>query len=92
MPRDMGTSTGVNETVGETAPQWARFWVISGVCRCTPPTPYALAEPISSEPSRWGLSDLPAPDGPLAATITTSSAVVSPEVTAGIRANVAVVG
>ena len=31
------------------------------MCRCPPPTPYALAEPISSAPSRCGLSDLPAP-------------------------------
>ena len=58
MPRDIGTSTGVNETVG--AP-WRRrrggSAAISGVCRCPPPTPYALAEPISSEPSRCGLSD-----------------------------------
>ena len=92
MPRDIGTSTGVKDTVGAAAPQCARFWIISGVCRCTPPTPYALAEPISSDPSRWGFRDRPAPDGPLAATTTTSSAVVSPPVTAGSRARVAVVG
>ena len=92
MPRDIGTRTGVNDTVGAEAPHDARFWMISGVCRCTPPTPYALADPISSEPSRWGFSARPAPEGPLAATTTTSSAVVSPPVTAGSRASVAVVG
>ena len=38
--------------------------MISGVCRCVPPTPYALAEPITSEPSRLGLGALPAPEVP----------------------------
>jgi hypothetical protein len=47
---------------------------------------------MSSEPSRWGFNDRPAPDGPLAATMTTSFAAVSPEVIAGSRANVPVVG
>ena len=49
-----------------------RFWVISGVCRCTPPTPYALALPMTSLPSRCGLAALPAPLVPEAATTTTS--------------------
>ena len=37
--RDIGTSNGVKPT--RTSPSWtrARFWVISGVWRCTPPTP-----------------------------------------------------
>ena len=43
-----------------------------------PPTAYALAEPISSAPSRCGFSERPAPEGPLAATMTTSRAVVKP--------------
>ena len=92
MPRDIGTRTGVNETEGAVAPQARKFCSSSGVCRCTPPTPYALADPISSEPSRCGFSERPAPEGPLAATTTTSSAVVSCRVMAGSRASVAVVG
>ena len=92
MPRDIGTSTGVKQTRGAAAPQCARFWTSSGMCRCPPPTPYALADPISSEPSRCGLSARPAPDGPLAATMTTSEASLRPAVMAGSSANVAVVG
>ena len=49
-----------------------RFCIISGVCRCTPPTPYADAAPITSEPSRFTFGDLPAPEVPEAATTTTS--------------------
>ena len=42
MPRDIGASTGVNDTRAPAAPaSGARFCSISGVCRCTPPTPYA---------------------------------------------------
>ena len=92
MPRDIGTSTGVKDTDGAAAPQARKFWSSSGVCRCTPPTPYALAEPISSAPSRCGFRARPAPDGPLAATMTTSRASVSPRTMAGSRARVAVVG
>ncbi len=72
MPRDIGTRTGVNETVGFGAPSRAKFCSSSGTWRCPPPTPYALAEPISSAPSRCGFSALPAPEGPDAATATTS--------------------
>ena len=92
IPRDIGTRTGVNETDGCSAPQAVKFCSSSGVCRWTPPTPYALAEPISSAPSRFGFSARPAPDGPLAATITTSRASVRPWAMAGRRASVAVVG
>jgi hypothetical protein len=92
MPRDIGTSTGVKDTDGAEAPQAMKFCRSSGVCRCTPPTPYALAEPISSEPSRCGFSARPAPDGPLAATMTTSRASVRPRAMAGSKASVAVVG
>ncbi len=40
MPRDIGTSIGVKltDTVAVGEPH-ARFWMISGVCRWTPPTP-----------------------------------------------------
>ena len=39
MPRGIGARTGVNETVTGPAPSPERFWTISGVCRCAPPTP-----------------------------------------------------
>ena len=51
--------------------------------RCTPPTPYAEAEPITSLPSRLVLGALPAPLVPEAATTTRSSACTSPAATAG---------
>ena len=75
MPRGIGASTGVNETVTGLPATAVRFWIISGVCRCTPPTPYALADPITSEPSRFGLSERPAPEVPLTATTTTSGSI-----------------
>ena len=68
-----------------------RFWVISGVCRCVPPTPYADALPITSLPSRCVLAALPAPLVPDAATTTTSGAT-SPAATAGASASVETVG
>ena len=52
MPRAIGTSTGVNEMVGSVAPATRRFCRISGVCRWTPPTWYADAEPEISLASR----------------------------------------
>lgn len=54
-----------------------RFWIISGVCRCTPPTPYGDMFPMTSEPSRCGLAALPAPEVPDAATITASASTRS---------------
>ena len=71
MPRDIGASTGVNDTFTLVPATAARFCTISGVWRWVPPTPYALAEPITSEPSRCGLSDLPAPEVPENATTST---------------------
>jgi hypothetical protein len=50
-----------------------RFWIISGVCRCPPPTPYGDIDPMTSLPSRCGLAALPAPEVPEAATITASA-------------------
>ena len=70
----------------------ARFWTISGVCRCTPPTPYGLMLPITSDPSRLGLSDFPAPEVPLAATMTICAGSMRPDATAGSSANVDAVG
>ena len=91
MPRGIGTSTGVKLTRTSASVSSERFWVISGVCRCTPPTPYALALPMTSLPSRCGLAALPAPLVPLAAT-TTTSGVTRPAATAGARASVETVG
>ena len=54
----MGTSNGVKLTRTRSSVRADRFWVISGVCRCVPPTPYADRLPITSLPSRCGLADL----------------------------------
>ena len=78
------TRTGSGLTV-------ARFWTISGVCRCPPPTPYAVAEPMTSEPSRWGLAARPAPEVPEKATMLMSGRT-SPAATAGKDARVLAVG
>ena len=57
MPRGIGTSSGVKLTrtvaVGRGR---TRFWMISGVCRCTPPTPYAAgaAHHLAAEQVRLG--------------------------------------
>ena len=39
MPRLIGTSVGVKLTLTGMPAAVDRFWIISGVCRCTPPTP-----------------------------------------------------
>ena len=39
MPRLIGTSVGVKLTLTGAPAACDRFWIISGVCRCTPPTP-----------------------------------------------------
>ncbi|GAA3110929.1 hypothetical protein GCM10020254_66300 [Streptomyces goshikiensis] len=59
--------------------------------RWPPPTPYGVMEPITSEPSRFALGALPAPEVPEAATITASgSASRAPY--AGKRASETAVG
>jgi hypothetical protein len=68
-----------------------KFCCSSGVCRCTPPTPYALAEPISSAPSRCGLRARPAPTAAGRDDDDVPS-VGQPRAMAGSRARVAVVG
>ena len=68
----------MNDTTTVSAPASRRLCSISGVCRWVPPTPYAVAEPITSEPSRLVLAPLPAPDVPVAATTTTSSVADQP--------------
>ena len=92
MPRGIGASTGVKLTLTSSSVRPPRFCRISGVCRCTPPTPYAEAEPITSLPSRFVLGALPAPLVPDTATTTRSSACTSPAATAGARARVETVG
>ncbi|MGX1094618.1 hypothetical protein RKD47_005299 [Streptomyces albogriseolus] len=77
MPRGIGARVGVKETVTRSPAAALRFWIISGVCRCPPPTPYGVMESMTSLPSRWGLGDLPAPEVPDAAT-TTASVPASP--------------
>ena len=71
---------------------WERFCTSSGVWRWTPPTPYALALPITSEPSRCGFAALPAPEVPEAATTTRSAGSTMPAATAGARLSVETVG
>ena len=91
MPRGIGASTGVKLTATGLPAAADRFCTISGVCRCTPPTPYADSEPITSAPSRCGLSDLPAPDVPLTA-VTTTSGAARPAASAGNSARLTAVG
>src|SRR3954464_12189234 len=91
IPRLIGTRVGVKLTLTAVPAACDRFWIISGVCRCTPPTPYALTEPMTSLPSRFGFGDFPAPEVPLAATTTTSGSI-SPAASAGASARVTEVG
>ena len=69
----------------------ARFWTISGVWRWVPPTPYALALPITSLLRRCGFGALPAPLVPDAATTTTSGST-RPAARAGASVRVVTVG
>ena len=48
--------------------------------------------PITSEPSRFGFSDLPAPEVPEAATMAICEASISRAATAGSSASVVAVG
>src|SRR4051812_20213656 len=91
MPRGIGARTGVNDTVTFSPATAERFCANSGVWRWAPPTPYALAEPITSEPSRFGLRLLPAPEVPVTATTVTSGST-SPAAKAGARASEPPVG
>ena len=91
MPRDIGTRSGVKLTLTVPSTRVERFWVISGVCRWVPPTPYALALPMISLPSRCALAALPAPLVPDAATTVTSGSMI-PAAIAGARVRVEMVG
>ena len=55
MPRDIGTRTGVKDTRGAAAPQWARFWMISGVCRWTAAHPVRAGRPHQLRAEQMGL-------------------------------------
>ena len=92
MPRGIGARVGVKETVTSPRPQAERFCSISGVCRWTPPTPYGDIAPMTSAPSRWGLSDLPAPLVPEAATTVMSAARRTPAASPGASASETAVG
>ena len=76
MPRGIGARVGVKETATRSPATALRFWIISGVCRCPPPTPYGLMEPMTSLPRRCALGALPAPEVPDAATMTASSRTI----------------
>src|SRR5437763_12619040 len=86
MPRGIGASTGVKDTVTFSPATAERFWANSGVWRWAPPTPYALAEPITSELSRFGLRLLPAREVRVTATTVTSGST-SPAASAGASAS-----
>jgi hypothetical protein len=81
----------VNDTVTGRPAAAVRDCAISGVCRWPPPTPYADAEPMTSDASRCGLSERPAPDVPENATTVTSGATSS-AASAGASASAAAVG
>ena len=95
MPRGIGASVGVKDTVtGADAghgPFGRRACSISGVCRCVPATEYADIDPITSLASRSGRGERPAPDVPEAATITMSDGSTRPAVSSGARARIAAV-
>ena len=87
MPRAIGARVGVNETRDRLAAGGRRGTARPRGCAGgPPPTPYGDIEPITSEPSRCGLSERPAPDVPEAATTTTSSGSSSPAAKPGARA------
>ena len=92
MPRGIGTSTGVKLTRTRPSVSPERFWTISGVCRCTPPTPYAEAEPITSLPSRCGLARLAGAAGAGGGDHHDVGGSTSPAATAGARVSVETVG
>ena len=87
MPRGIGASSGVNDSVTCWPDASARDCSISGVCWCTPPTLYADIEPITCEASSASDGLRPAPDVPDAATTTTSCASARPAASTGARAS-----
>ena len=82
MPRGIGARIGVSDRLR--APVAC---LISGTCWCAP-TRYPDKSPMTSLPSRWALAARPAPDVPLAATTTTSSASPNPDASSGASARV----
>jgi hypothetical protein len=82
MPRGIGASTGVNDR-----PAGSGGLLISGVCWCAP-TRYGDRAPITSLACRCGLSPLPAPEVPDAATTTTSAGDAAPAAISGASASV----
>ena len=91
MPRGMGASSGVNDTVGRVPVASPSACSISGVCRCTPPTWYGDIAPITSVASRPGRGVRPAPEVPDADTATMSAGSASPAASSGARARMTAV-
>ena len=71
IPRDIGTKTGVNDTDGSEAPQAAKFCAAQGYDDAPRPQRRHLPTP-SAQRQQMRLERAPAPEGPLAATMTTS--------------------
>src|SRR5690625_7810353 len=91
IPRDIGTSVGVNDTVVGVPAARERFCSISGICRCAPATAYGVAAPMTSLANRCVLSDLPAPEVPLASTVTMSVGSITLAASPGANARLTAV-
>ena len=91
IPRGIGASTGVNDSVTPVPAAADSDCSISGVCWCTPPALYGDSAPITSLPSSAALADRPAPEVPDAATTTTSAGSTSPAASSGASPRTTVV-
>ncbi len=91
MPRGIGASTGVKDSVTGSPAAADSDCSISGVCWCSPPALYADRAPITSLPISDGFAARPAPDVPDAATTTTSAGSTSPAISSGASASATVV-
>ena len=86
MPRGIGASVGVKDSVTGSPAAADSVCSISGVCWWAPPALYADIEPITSLPSRCGRGAAPGAGVPDAATTTTSSGSTSPAASSGASA------
>ena len=92
MPRGIGASIGVNDTVTGSPAADVSACSISGVCWWVPPTLYVESCPITVLASSASLGLRPAPVVPLAATTTTSSGSTRPASSRGARPRITPVG
>ena len=92
MPRAMGASIGVKESVTGLPAAADSDCSISGVCWWPPPTLYADIEPMTAAECSVSASPRPAPEVPLAATTTMSSTRTSPAPSNGASASATAVG